>query len=138
MHVWIACLAGLRGMGQQSGDCAGLCRPGGHSLAEWRSCVCVCIISLAGLGGMAWQSGDHAGLCRPGGHSPVEQGAYVCGLLNWQALGSWPGRAEIIQACAGLRAWPSRDHECLWIAGLAGLKGSSGRDLVGLRGGSLG
>jgi hypothetical protein len=63
----------------------------------------------------------------------------MCGLLAWQALGAWPGRAEIMQACASLRAWPSRDRECLWIPGLAGLKGSFHRDHVGgLWGGSLG
>jgi hypothetical protein len=39
---------------------------------------------------------------------------------------------------AGLRVWPGKDRECLWIPGLAGLKGSSGRDREGLRGGSLG
>jgi hypothetical protein len=43
--------------------------------------------------------------------------------------------AEIVQTCAGL---PGRDCECLWIASMAGLKGSSGRDPVDLRGGSLG
>jgi hypothetical protein len=30
---------------------------------------------------------------------------------------------EIIEACSGLRVWPGGDHECLWITGLAGLKG---------------
>jgi hypothetical protein len=45
--------------------------------------------------------GDCAGLCRRKGSSPV----------------------EIVEACAGLRAWPGGDRECLWIASLAGLGG---------------
>jgi hypothetical protein len=75
-----------------------------------------------------------AGLCRPGGLSPPEWRSCVCGLAALQALGAWPGRAEIVQACAGLRAWPGGDHECLWIPGLQGSFG----DPAGLSGGSLG
>jgi hypothetical protein len=33
--------------------------------------------------------------------------------------------------------WPGGDLECLWNPGVAGLKGSSGGDHAGLRGGSL-
>jgi hypothetical protein len=93
---------------------------------------------LTGLGGMAQQSGGCAGLCRPGGRGPVEQRLCVCGSPAWQALGLWPGRAGIVQACAGQRAWPSGEHECLWISRLAGLKGLFGGDHVGLRGGVWG
>jgi hypothetical protein len=45
---------------------------------------------------------------------------HVCGLPVLQALWAWPGR----------------DRECLWIPGLAGIKGSFDRE--GLRGWSLG
>jgi hypothetical protein len=62
----------------------------------------------------------------------------VRGSPAWQAWEAWSSRVEIVEACAGLRAWPSGDCECLCIPGLAGLKGSSGGDHVGLRGGSLG
>jgi hypothetical protein len=42
----------------------------------------------------------------------------------------WPSETEVIQACAGLRVWPGGDCKSLWIPGLAGLKGSFGRDHV--------
>jgi hypothetical protein len=62
---------------------------------------------------------------------------------------------DIVQACAdlvqwnrdrvcespalqALGAWPGRNCECLWIPGLAGLKGSFRGDHAGLRSGSLG
>jgi hypothetical protein len=45
--------------------------------------------------------------------------------------------AEIMQACAGLRAWSSRDCECLCLSSLACLKGLSVGYCVVLRGGSL-
>jgi hypothetical protein len=57
---------------------------------------------LAGLGGMSRWSGYHAGLSR--------------------LAGVWPDRVDIMHAYAGLMAWPSRDHECLWIPGLSGLR----------------
>jgi hypothetical protein len=129
-------LACLKGAGQWSGD------P-----------VCLWIPSLTGLGGVAQQNRDHVCgslawqalgdrlaewiLCRPGGHGPVEWRLYLC-VSQAQALGAWPGRAEIVQACAGRTAWPGRDRKCLWIPGLAGLKCWSGGDCAGLRGGSLG
>jgi hypothetical protein len=70
LGMWIPCLAGLRGTGLWSGYCAHLCRPGGHSPAEWRSCMCVpqawqdlgallstvkIMQACAGLGGVAQQ-----------------------------------------------------------------------------------
>jgi hypothetical protein len=61
----------------------------------------------------------------------------MCGCLAWQALGAQACREDIVQAWAGLRVWHGGDHECQWIPGLAGLKGSFGRDCAGLRGGSL-
>jgi hypothetical protein len=78
----------------------------------------VWIAGVAGLGGMAPWSGYQ--------YRPL------------QALGAWPGRVEMVQACAGLRVWPGRDGECLWIPGLAGFEGWFGRDCGGLRVGRLG
>jgi hypothetical protein len=99
----------------------------------------VLITCVAGLGFIALQSGYPAGLCWPGGCSPVEWRLEI--MCVWIAslagLGAWPSRVEIVQVCAGLRAWPGGDCECLWIPGLAGLTGSSGRDRAGLMSGSL-
>jgi hypothetical protein len=87
---------------QSSRDHAGLCRSRGAWLSGMEI-VCLWVISMAGLGGMAWQNGDHAGLCRPEGHSPAEWRLFIFGLPSWQALGTWPGRAEIMQAYTVLR-----------------------------------
>jgi hypothetical protein len=153
VRVWIASLASLQGVAQQTGNHAGLCRTEGHGLTEGILCrpvqaweawpgraeiMCVWIPCLAGLSGAGLWSGYHAGLCRPGGRSLAERRSCMCGLLAWQALGTWPGRVEIMEAYTGLRAWPGRDCECLWISGLAGLEGWSSGDCVELRGGSLG
>jgi hypothetical protein len=96
--------------------------PEGHGLADWRSYLSVdlwldrlggvwpsrteilrvWVPGLAGLRGAGLQNGYFASLCRTGGHGPVEQRSCVCVPQAWQALGMWPGRAEIVQACAGL------------------------------------
>jgi hypothetical protein len=53
-----------------------------------------------------------------------------------QGWGPQPSMTEFLQGCAGLGGvWPGRDCRCL---GIPGLKGSSNRDPVGLRGGNLG
>jgi hypothetical protein len=47
----------------------------------------------------------------------------------------WPGRpkghgpAEIMQAWQASGVWASGDRECLWIAGLAGVRGAAQRSL---------
>jgi hypothetical protein len=74
--------------------------------------------SCAGLEGPVQQNGDHA-----------------CVYLRHVGLGDVAGRAEIMQACAGLGAWPGGDHKCLWILILNYL---SEGDCVSLRDGSLG
>jgi hypothetical protein len=65
--VWMAGVAGLGGIAQQSRDRASLCRPGGE--AGGTEIVCVFIPGLAGLRGTGLWNGYCAGLCRPGGHS---------------------------------------------------------------------
>jgi hypothetical protein len=69
------------------------------------------LVSLKGMGPVEWKSCvpvDHwPG--RPEGCSPAEI-MNVCGSPAWQAL--W------------VLAWQSRDHACLWIPGLAGLRGA--------------
>jgi hypothetical protein len=50
----------------------------------------------------------------------TQQRLCVCGSPAWQVLGSWPGRAEIMQACAGLKVtglW-SGDHEAFHKLGV--------------------
>jgi hypothetical protein len=77
-------------------------------------------------------------LGKPWGRGLAERRSCVCGSLAWQVLGAWACRVDIVQACAGLRVWPGRDRECLWIPGLAGFKGSFGGDREVLSGGGLG
>jgi hypothetical protein len=68
----------------------------------------------------------------------VEWRLSMCVSPAWQAWQAWPREMEIVQACPGLKAWPGRDRECLWIPSFAGLKGSSSGGPADLRGGSLG
>jgi hypothetical protein len=102
---------------------------------------------LAGLRSAGRQSGDCAGLYRPEGHGPAERRSCVYGLPVWQALGTWPGRAETMQASAGLGVLLGGvEIVCVWSpglgglrgTGLAGLKGSSSSDHAYLRSGSFG
>jgi hypothetical protein len=81
--------------------------------------------ACAGLGGMAQRNRAHAGLCRPVQAWRAQPSRMeimrVC-ISGMAALAGWPSEMEIVQACAGLKVWPGRDHECLWIPSLAGLK----------------
>jgi hypothetical protein len=92
-------------------------------------CVCVCV-------SLAWQALG-AQPCRVNivqccaGFGGVASKAVI--MQGW---GVWPSKMELLQGCAGLGgAWPGGDCKCLWIPGL---KGSSHKHPVGLRGGSLG
>jgi hypothetical protein len=107
--------------------------PYSEGQAEWRWCVPV----------DHWRG-------RPEGCGPRR--------LCWpvQASGAWPRDRECLWitslACLKVAAWQSRDHAglcrpeghglaeimCLWIAGLAGLRGTFQWRLCSLRGGSLG
>jgi hypothetical protein len=66
--------------------------------------MCVWVPSLSGLRGTGLHSGYCAGLYRPGGHNPVERRSWVCVSQALQALRPWPGKAEIMQACAARRS----------------------------------
>jgi hypothetical protein len=102
---------------------------------------------------MGRQRGDHEGLRRLEG--AAWQRLCTHGSLAQQALGAWPSRADISQACAGLRGttWWSGDHagQCrpeghgpVEIVNVCGslvcqaLGVWLGGDHVGLKGGNLG
>jgi hypothetical protein len=127
--VWVPGLAGLRGTGLRSEYCAGLCRPWG--LGQQSS-------DIAGLGGTGELLQCYACL------GVVALRTEMCVFVSHagQALGAWPGRAEILQGCAGLRGvagkaeilqgwglWP-RETELLQVC--AGLAGMACRDPAGL------
>jgi hypothetical protein len=75
-----------------------------------------------GMRGAGWLSGDCAGLCRS--EYAARWRLWVCGSPAQQALGAWPGRAEIMQAslCRHVGLSPA-ETMCVWIAGPAGLRG---------------
>jgi hypothetical protein len=95
--------------------CAGLRAPPGGDRG------CLWIAGLAGLRGMARHSREYEGLCRPEGASQ-RSGGHAC-------VDCWLGRPwghGLAQLSAGLRGAGqlSRDHVCLWIPSLAGLRGA--------------
>jgi hypothetical protein len=102
------------------------------------------MLACASLRVVAQLKGDHACLWIPSvaglrGVGLVEI-VNTCGSPAWQALGAQPNGAEIVQACAGMMftaQWRG-EHVCLWITGLADLRGTVVRDHMGLRGESLG
>jgi hypothetical protein len=94
MDILQAC-AGLEGMAQWNRDLVCVYprhgRPWGCGPAEQRLCKLVQALE-------AWTSRDSAGL-----EGPTQwNGDCVCVSLVWQTLGMWPGRAEMVQGCAGL------------------------------------